>query len=180
MCAPSWARAVERYEELDIRSGTDGVLVLPDASDLPDRHLTQGDLIAFVLDIDRPTIRVVVPQSNVDLVRSRTRRAQVRLAENPDRVLGAVVKREVPEAEERLPSTILGSFGGGEIATDPTEESGTKTFERIFQFDIELEEPLDRIFVGSRAYVRFDHGIEPLGFQWYRSLRQLFLRRFSI
>jgi putative peptide zinc metalloprotease protein len=29
-------------------------------------------------------------------------------------------------------------------------------------------------------YVRFDHGYEPLGFQLYRSLRQLFLRQFSV
>ena len=33
---------------------------------------------------------------------------------------------------------------------------------------------------GGRAHVRFDHGTEPLAQQWYRSLRQLFLRQFTI
>jgi putative peptide zinc metalloprotease protein len=32
---------------------------------------------------------------------------------------------------------------------------------------------------GSRVLVRFDHGQEPLAWQWYRRLRQLFLSRFE-
>ena len=92
----------------------------------------------------------------------------------------AVIKREVPGALERLPSTVLGRTGGGQIATDPTDTQGTKAFEKMFQFDVELSRPLDRVFVGGRVYVRFDHGPEPLAFQWYRQLRQLFLRRFNV
>ena len=63
---------------------------------------------------------------------------------------------------------------------DPTEESGTKTFERTFQFDLELREPLEQVYVGGRVFVRFDHGSAPFATQWYRALRQLFLRRFNI
>ncbi len=33
--------------------------------------------------------------------------------------------------------------------------------------------------IGGRAYVRFDHGTEPLARQAYRRIRQLFLRRFD-
>jgi putative peptide zinc metalloprotease protein len=173
-------RAGERMAELEIKSPLAGLLVLPNASDLPDLFLRQGDLLAFVLDVERPTVRVVVPQSRVDLVRQHTRGVAVRPAEEIDRILPAAIKREVPEAAARLPSTVLGRFGGGEIAIDPTEQSGTKTFERTFQFDVEASEPLGRILLGSRVHVRFDHGYEPLGFQAYRSLRQLFLRRFNI
>ena len=116
----------------------------------------------------------------MDLVRQKTRAVDVRLADNLDLVLPAVIKREVPEGEQRLPSTTLGSIGGGAIAIDPTEQSGTKTFERVFQFDLEIAQPLEEVFIGGRAYVRFDHGFEPIGFQWYRRVRQLFLKRFNI
>ena len=34
--------------------------------------------------------------------------------------------------------------------------------------------------VGGRAYVRFDHGWQPLAVQWYLTLRQLFLARFNV
>jgi len=36
------------------------------------------------------------------------------------------------------------------------------------------------ILIGARTYVRFDHGGQPLAKQWYRSLRQLFLRQFNV
>jgi putative peptide zinc metalloprotease protein len=173
-------RETERLSELEIVSPVAGRFVVPRAKDLPDRWVTQGELIAFVLDVSRPTVRVVVPQSNVDLVRQRTRRVEVRMVERLDRVIPARIMREVPEAEEQLPSAILGSPGGGEIAIDPTEQSGQKAFEKLFQFDIELDEPVDQVFVGGRVYVRFDHGHESLGLQWYRSLRQLFMRRFNV
>ena len=33
---------------------------------------------------------------------------------------------------------------------------------------------------GERVYVRFDHRMEPFAVQWYRSIRLLFLSRFSV
>jgi putative peptide zinc metalloprotease protein len=141
--------------------------------------LKQGDLVGYVLDVDRPTIRVVVPQSDVDLVRRKLKRVQVRMADRLDRILPATVRREVPEGLQRLPSTILGRAGGGQIAIDPFDRQGTKTFENLFQFDIETTDPMEHVYVGARAHVRFDHGTEPAGFQIYRRLRQLFLKRFN-
>ena len=32
---------------------------------------------------------------------------------------------------------------------------------------------------GSRVWARFDHGYEPLGWQWWRRVRQLFLSQFD-
>jgi putative peptide zinc metalloprotease protein len=36
------------------------------------------------------------------------------------------------------------------------------------------------INVGGRVHVRFDHGWAPLGLQWYRQVRQLFLSHFNV
>ena len=36
------------------------------------------------------------------------------------------------------------------------------------------------VHIGSRVYVRFDHGSEPLARQWYRSLRQVFLKQLNV
>lgn len=174
------ARAEERLTDLEIRSPEDGRFLLPQARDLPDRYVRQGDLIAYVINIERPTIRVVVPQSIVDLVRRRTQDVQLRLVERISEVVPATIKREVPEAGEQLPSTVLGRGGGGAIAIDPTDSAGTRTFEKLFQFDIEPVDPIEQVFIGGRVYVRFNHGFEPLAFQWYRSIRQLFLRRFNV
>jgi putative peptide zinc metalloprotease protein len=176
----SLARAEERLGDLEIRSPGDGLFVIPDAQDLPDRHVRQGALVAYVLDIERPTVRVVVPQSGMDLVRQRTRNVEVRFIERPRDVHPAVIKREVPGAAERLPSTILGRAGGGEIAVDPFDPGANKALETLFQFDLDVAGPIDRIFVGGRVYALFDHGHEPIVSQVYRGVRQLFLKRFNV
>ncbi|MBI3447901.1 MAG: PqqD family peptide modification chaperone [Acidobacteria bacterium] len=178
--AANLARAEERADELKLLAPTSGSLILPDAEDLPDLYLKQGDLVGYVLDVERPTIRVVVPQSQVDLVRNRTIAVQVRLAQRVDRTLAATVRREIPGAIERLPSTVLGRAGGGEIAIDPSDEGGRKTFEKTFQFELQLTDAPEAIFVGGRAYVRFDHGYVPAAFQIWRMVRQLVLRRLNV
>jgi putative peptide zinc metalloprotease protein len=172
--------AEERVGDLAIRSPADGVFILPGARDLPGRYLRHGQAVGYVVEVTRPTIRVVVPQKKVDLVRQRTRSVEVRFAERVGDPGEARIMREVPEAEEDLPSTTLGAAGGGSIAVDPQEASGTRTFETLFQFDLELLEPVQQVFIGGRVHVRFDHGYEPIAFQAYRSLRQLFLRRFRV
>jgi putative peptide zinc metalloprotease protein len=52
--------------------------------------------------------------------------------------------------------------------------------EKIFQVDLELPSRLSLLNIGSRVYVRFDHGWEPLAAQWSRELRQLFLARLNV
>jgi len=174
------ARSEERLQELTVYSPSNGQFVIPDAEDLPGRYLNQGELVAYVLEVDTPTVRVVVKQSDVDLVRQHNRNVEVRLAERLDQIFPAVIKREVPGAVERLPSTALGSAGGGEIPIEPRDAEGVKTLEKMFQFDIELPSTVDDTYIGGRVFVRFDHGFEPLAFQWYRSLRLLFMRRFNV
>jgi len=92
--------------------------------------------------------------------------------------MGAEIVREVPAASGRLPSAALGTRGGGLFAVDPTDSDGVTILQDVFHLELQLEEPIDRL--GGRAYVRFDHGQEPLAQQWYRTLRQLFLSRFHV
>ena len=43
---------------------------------------------------------------------------------------------------EKLPSTVLGQAGAGRCAIDPRDKEGLKTFENLFQLDLELGEPV--------------------------------------
>jgi putative peptide zinc metalloprotease protein len=172
-------RSRERAGQLVMRSGADGMFVVPQAEDLPERFVHQGDLVGYVIDASTPTARVMVPQADIDLVRNRTRYAEVRLAERIGAVLPASILREVPAASEHLPSRALSTEGGGGIAVDPRDSSGTKTFSRNFEFDLVLPPQASSARLGSHVYVRFDHGREPLAWHWYRRIRQLFLARFD-
>jgi len=176
----SYQRAKEQMTELTILSPTDGTFILPDAADLQERFLKQGDLLAYVVDVKQPIIRVVISQGNVDLVRQRTQGVEIRFPGRLDKAYSGTIVREVPGAAENLPSTVLGSAGGGKVLIDPRDSQGLKTFEKLFQFDIEVERSAEDLFLGSRAYVRFDHGQESASLQFYRFLRQQLLRRFNV
>jgi len=174
------AQAEERLGDMVIVSPAAGMFVLPQASDLQGRFLKQGDLLGYVLGKETTSIRVVVPQRNIDLIREKTLGVDLRFSVKPNEIYPAKIAREIPGAVERLPSTALGVAGGGSIAVDPEDRSGSKAFERYFQFDLDIDETLENFFIGSRVYVKFDHGYKPLAFQWFRGVRQLFLKRFNV
>jgi len=174
------ARASERVSELTIRSATEGTFVVPTPEDLPGRFVKKGEQLAYIVELGTVTIRAVVPQSAIDLVRFHTNQVEVRLAERLTDVARGVMRRVVPAASERLPTTALGSEGGGQIVVDPRDPKGVTAIQKVFQVDVELAAQSSRLNVGGRAYVRFDHGWEPLVVQWYLAIRQVFLSRFSV
>jgi putative peptide zinc metalloprotease protein len=174
-------RARERASELVVKAKAEGEFVYPRAPDAPGRFLKKGELLAYVVNTDAIIVRAVVSQQDIDLVRSATRGVDVRFAESMSGTTRASVKRVVPSATDQLPSAALGTEGGGALAVDPTDRDGRKAVQRFFQVDLGL--PQDRRGaprVGGRVYVRFDHGWEPIGMQWFRRARQLFLARFNV
>lgn len=177
--AASLRRMRERAAELIVRSPDDGVFIVPSPQDLPERFVRHGEHMGYVIAEARSTARVLVPQGSIDLVRSRTRQVRAKLAENLEGVIAARVLREVPGASDRLPSPALSQAGGGEVALDPQAQRDIKALQTHFEFEIELLSP-PPAGRGGRVYVRFEHGAEPMARQVYRSLRQLFLRRFTV
>ena len=176
----SLARARERLGELTIVSQAPGLFVMPQAGDAYGRYVQKGQTLAHVIDADTVTVRTLVAQQDIDLVRQSTERVDVRLAERLTEVTPALVKRVVPSASDELPSPALGSQGGGEIAVDPTDQEGRRAVQKYFQVDVELDAEKRPVHIGGHAYIRFHHGWQPIGVQWYRSARQLFLSRLNV
>jgi len=177
--AAEMERTRAEREDLLIRSPADGVFLCPEAEDAPGRFLKRGTPVGYVVDFDRVTARVVVPQHQVDRVRSATRRVKARLAEGIHRQIRAEVLREVPAASRDLPSMALSLEGGGTLALDPREKEEARAFDTLFHFEVRLPDtPLWAI--GERVFVRFEHEAEPLAFQWYRGIRRTLLSRFNV
>jgi len=174
------ADARQRAEELTVRSQAAGTFVMPMSQDFPGRFVQRGELLGYVLDRSVILARVVVLQAEIDFVRKQTHSVSVRLPEKIAESIPARLLREVPAATDQLPSRTLSQEGGGSIAIDPRDGWGTKSFQKLFLFDIELPTHSALFNVGGRVYVRFDHGREPLVYRWYREIRRLFLRRFNV
>ena len=170
----------ERAEELVVYAKRAGVLHIPKESDLLGRYFNQGAEMAYVIEQSSPTIRVAIKQDRIDLIRQQRHDVEIRLAEQLDKPLNASVKREVPAATDQLPSAALSMLGGGEIAADPSAPDGARALENIFLIDLHVEESIELLRLGGRAYVRFDHGATPLAQRWYREIRQLLLGRFDV
>ena len=174
-------RLRERAAELVVRSPQEGTLVVAHPQDLPGRLVRKGELLGYVIEAQRPLVRVVIRQGQVDVVRLATRRVEVRSAERIGEVIVGTMMRHVPGGADQLPSRALATEGGGSISVDPRDASGTKALERLFQLDIALEqERPPHLLYGGRVFVRFEHAPEPLASQWYRRIRQLFLSRFNV
>jgi putative peptide zinc metalloprotease protein len=174
-------RAREQVDALVIRSPRAGVFVAPRRQDLPGQFVTKGQVIAYVVDpSDHLTVRAVVSQDRIGLLRERIRRVNVLQSNWDGESFEAELRRAVPGGTQKLPTAALGTAGGGSIAVDPRDRTGTQTLERVFEFEVVLPEEAPRDFLGNRVYVRFDHGYEPIGLQLYRSLRQLLLRQFGV
>jgi putative peptide zinc metalloprotease protein len=179
--AQQLARAEERLAALEVLSTAEGTFRVPRAEDLPGRYVKRGDVIGFITPETASLVRVVVPQADIELVRERLDEVEIKLPGRVWEPLAARLVREVPAASDRLPSRALAVEGGGRFASDPASGGDApRTLQRLFQFDLALPEGLVREAYGSRVFVRFDHGWEPLGAQWWRRGRQLVLARLQL
>jgi putative peptide zinc metalloprotease protein len=161
--------------------------------DMVGRYVKVGEVLGYVTPAAGRVARVVVAQSDIELVRDHLVDVLIRLADRRTDLKSSVV-RAVPAADDSVPSQALASSNGGTISTDPRETKKAKAFERLFQFDVALPEmasdgsaggvaeasALAASGFGARVFVRFDFAWEPLGTTLYRRVRQGLLSRFEI
>jgi putative peptide zinc metalloprotease protein len=164
--------------------------------DMVGRYVKDGEVMGYVTPVAGRVARVVVTQSDIDLVRDHLLDVRIRLADRLTDFRSSVV-RAVPAAEDTVPSQALTTANGGAISTDPRDNKGTKAFERLFQFDVALPDggvdatsgpgsersvadALAASGFGARVFVRFDFAWESLGAMFYRRIRQGLLSRFEI
>jgi putative peptide zinc metalloprotease protein len=174
------ARLQDEATQLTVRARGQGALLMGRAADLPQRYVKRGEVLGYLVGVHQPVVRVVVPQDAVDPVRLATTRVQVKLPQRLDATWTAKQLREVPKAASELPSAALGKQGGGSLEVDPTDREGRKALQSLFEFEVQLPPDASAQFLGSRAYVRFEHPAEPLGWRAWRALRRLFLSHFVV
>lgn len=181
------ARLDERLAALAVRARASGRLVLPQAADLPGRHLRRGTLVGQVITSAAATVRVALPEADAADLRQRGGAAAVWLSATPGQVLAAQWLRDSGGAGLRLPSAALSQRHGGQIATDPQDKDDLIPLQPVLLLDVQLHaaEPglaapaLPTTRLGERAWVRFDGGLSPLAWQLARRVRRELLQRFN-
>ena len=172
-------RAELRAARLIGHAGGDGRLIAATPQDMPGHYYKKGELLGYVLAPRDLMVRVVVQQDDIDLVHQRLHGVQLRLADSLGEERASSVVRSFPGAVDELPTAALGLNGGGAIPTNPNDNNGVKTLQRVFIVDVALPAGIAPPF-GERVHVRFDHGSESLARQGLRRLRQVFLGHFGV
>lgn len=172
--------AVRRSSAMEVRAGAAGRWTPAAPTDLVGRYAKRGEVLGHVVDGPSRLVRVAVVQEDRDLINSRLRAVQVRLQNQPDVLHQARVNRWVPGGEFELISSALGTEGGGSIPVDPSQAGGQRSLKRVFDVEVELDDPSAVTVFGDRAHIRFDLGLAPLGWQWFLRLRQAFLSSLEV
>lgn len=169
-----------RHEALRIQSPVDGKVIIPDFRNIEGKYLKQGDFIAYVVAPAKMTALAIIRQDDMGLL-SKMDAVDVAYSGEISNTLPATITRIIPEIGHQLPSPALGTTGGGNISIDPSDTTGLRALEKVQQVEIELTSNSNETsFIGKRIHVRFNHGTAPLAQQWYKSIQQLLLRRYSV
>ncbi len=165
-----------QLENLQVASKTSGLLSLPFASDLPGRYLKKGEQIGFVAGPEPVSALVAIAQADIDVVRRNTEAIVVKFSSRPARVFEARLLRELPGGTNRLPSRVLGSAAGGQVAVDARDETGLRVLSNVFLLEIALPPEIPVNYPGQRVHVRFLHPRASLGQRILRGFSQLMLQ----
>lgn len=168
-----------RVVNLVVRSPSSGIFRVTRPHHLPGSFLRQGDELALIEKPHAVRVRAALLQEEIGLVRQATLDITVKFASSPWLTLTGKAVQDIPVATQELPSQILGAQGGGRLAVDASQPTGTRAREKVFLLDLSLNDYEQSGRYGERAYVKFQHPAEPLATQWYRAFQQLFIRHFS-
>ena len=170
----------QRISRFTLTAPMNGRFVVPGSSGLVGRWFQRGEVVAHIIDPARYTVMSGVPQMGIDRVRADSQRVRLRPVDDIGREVDARVLRAVPAATKRLPSMALALQGGGTIGVEPGQQEPL-ALEPLFLLELkaEADRPIS-MTLGGRVYARFEHTPEPLAMQWYRVLRDLFIRKFGV
>ena len=106
---------------------------------------------------------------------------EIRVKKRPDVKLTGEIEQVFPAGQQKLPYQAMGYAVGGSTPTLMDDPQGLDTAEKFFEVRIKpnLDHP-DQLRSGQRIVARIQMPDKPLAVQWWRSLRQLFQRRFHI
>ena len=167
----------QRIANMPVRSEVDGYVVMSNPADSVGRWYKRGEVVGYVLADGQMTVKAMLPEYMIDLVRDNVVQVIVRTAGDVQQDYIASRWQIFPSASTNVIHPILAVPGGGEIKLDPSAEK--QAIERFFHVEVKLDEQFQSP-VHQRVYVQFQHASEPVAYRAYRYVRRTFLEYFSV
>lgn len=175
-------RLEEERAALVVRAVQAGRWVAPNLSDLKGSWVERGTAVGQLVDGSRFYFSAIVSQNEASrLFSNEIRGAEVRLLGQAATSLPVTERKVIPVDRRNLPSAALGWAGGGAVAVEATDTTGTQAAESFFEVRATVSgvKPAELLH-GRGGRIRFDLPSEPLLEQWIRQLRQMLQKRYGI
>jgi putative peptide zinc metalloprotease protein len=176
------ARVDLELASLSLRPTVSGTWVSPEIEKTRGMSLSRGQQVGLTASLDDVLIRATAGQQLAAmLVEQAFKQLEIRVKGRPDVMLTGEIEKIFPAGLEVLPSEALGYAVGGSMPTLTQDPRGTRAAEKFFEIRIRpAPDSQVRLLSGQRVIARIEMPSKPLAAQWWRSIRQLFQRRFHI
>ena len=167
---------------LNLKPSLSGTWISKEIENAEGLYLRRGEQIGIIADLNDLMIRATAKQETAALlIENAYNEVAIRVKGRPDVLVQGQIEKIYPAGQEILPSQALGYAVGGSMQTTVQDPRGIKTTEKFFEIRIKpaLEKDI-KLFSGQRVIVRIRMPSKSLSAQWWRSIRQLFQRRFHI
>lgn len=175
---------LEQQAQLVVRAPHDGEWIAPDLHEAQGSWMQRGTSLGEVVDASSFRFVAVVPQAQADrMFQDDLHNAQLRLSSHLDSELSLGPVKIIPFQSEKLPSTALGWLGGGEIAVNTQDASGTQAIESFFLLQVALPAaPATNMHLlhGLTGTLRLQNKASPLASQGYKAVKQLVQKRYAL
>lgn len=169
----------KRLQSLNLYAHADGVWSLNNTADLPGKFVKRGDLIGYVLTDNKVTVRGMIPESEIELVRGHVVAMHAFKATDLSTALTPTTWAVFPAATKEPVSQILTEAAGGTVVMDPSETSTPQSLQRYFIVALEFDH-FPQTYVDERIYLQFEHPPEAIVYRIYRLVRRTFLEYFDV
>lgn len=173
----------EQLQLLQVRATQDGEWVAPNLHEQVGTWIQRGQVLGEIVDTSSFRFVAVMRQEQADIMfQNSFRETELRLSGQADSAITLLKLSIIPFQSDKLPSTALGWLGGGEIAVNTQEPSGTKAMESFFLVQTEIPNDQHRglaVLHGLSGTLRLKTAPLPLASQAYRASIQLLQKRYA-
>ncbi|WP_028868489.1 efflux RND transporter periplasmic adaptor subunit [Psychromonas arctica] len=153
-------------DSLAVKSKLAGVISIPKALDMPGRFYRKGDILGYVIDLNKVSIKAIIPQNKFEQLKMKQINWQVKLNSQPMSTFNATTGQEIPQASFQLPSAKLGTAGGGAIIVDARDKEGRTVLEAVYQVELIFVNYTEH-YLAAKVIVKVNH--QPDSFAAYLS-----------
>jgi putative peptide zinc metalloprotease protein len=167
-----------QLDALNIYAVKQGKWWVTNADDLVGKFISRGELIGYVISDQQVSVLGMIPESEIDLVRTKIDDVLVMKSSNIYSILKPASWKVYPSATKDVVSAVLSEAGGGAVVMDPSENKPISV-KRYFLIDLAFE-VLPSPNVDERLLIKFVHPPEPIIYRTYRLVRRTFLTYFNV